>query len=121
MLLDDYHRKLPVLPCYPCPHKGSCCSWGTSVSDQEKELIQAQHGSNSVVWSDEEQEWRTALVNGKCIFWEATGTCQIHSAPYYPKVCKLFPYEADDGGPYKYELGICPELVNNVPHNFSNG
>lgn len=102
---------LKTLPCDPCPHKGACCSWGTSVSFMEKANIQLHHGEDSVVWSEDEQEWRTAVVNGRCFFWKSDGTCKIHGEPYYPRVCRLFPYEdEDDGGPYKYDLGICPEL-----------
>lgn len=102
--------KLPVLPCYPCPHKGKCCSYGASVIGDEEKFIRDAYGDKALVWDEEENGWRTSVVNGWCLFHQEDGTCKIHSEHYYPKVCKLFPYEDVDGGPYKSDLDICPEL-----------
>ncbi len=102
--------KLPILPCYPCPHTGVCCKYGTSVLDDEEKQIRRIYGDGALVWDEEEKEWRTSVVNGYCFFHQQDGTCKIHSEPYYPKVCQLFPYEAVEGGPYQYDLDICPEL-----------
>lgn len=98
-----------VLPCFPCPHKGVCCSYGTALSNDEAFAIYKAEGRSSVVWNIMDKTWRTTIVDNKCIFLKE-GLCSIHDKEYYPKVCKLFPYEDVDGGPYKYELSICPEL-----------
>jgi hypothetical protein len=38
--------------------------------------------------------------------------CSIHSEPYYPAVCRGFPWtDAETGGPYEYDRTICPEFV----------
>jgi hypothetical protein len=38
--------------------------------------------------------------------------CTIHSQPYYPAVCRGFPWiDAETGGPYEYDRTICPEFV----------
>lgn len=102
--------RLPIaLPCFPCPHKGVCCSWGSALSDIENTAIVKAHGKQSTVWNDKDKTWRTAIVDSKCFFLNK-GLCGIHDKEYYPAVCKLFPYKDVDGGPYKYELDICPEL-----------
>lgn len=103
-------RKLPILPCDPCPHKGACCSYGSSVTDTEEKAIRAIYGNEALIWDEEEQGYRTSVVNGKCFF-HSDGLCKIHSETYYPKVCQLFPYESIEGGEYKYDLDICPELI----------
>ena len=103
--------KLPVLPCHPCPHRGVCCSWGTSVSTDEERAIRREHGDDALVWSDEEQGWRTSVRSGQCVFLSEAGLCVIHGEAYYPRVCQLFPYEDVDGGPYQSDLDICPELA----------
>jgi hypothetical protein len=39
-------------------------------------------------------------------------TCAIHAKPYYPAVCRGFPWiDAETGGPYEYDQTICPEFV----------
>ena len=38
--------------------------------------------------------------------------CTIHAEPYYPAVCRGFPWtDAETGGPYEYDRTICPEFV----------
>lgn len=105
---------LPVipatLPCSPCPHKNLCCSYGTALYGDEPAEIRKHHGEASVIWDEEEQELRTAVIDGKCIFL-VDEKCSIHEAPYYPKVCRGFPWTlADTGEPYPYTLEICPEI-----------
>jgi hypothetical protein len=45
------------------------------------------------------------------------GGCSIHGRPYYPAVCKGFPWLDDEGERYEYDVTICgafeerPELV----------
>jgi hypothetical protein len=107
--------KLPILPsklpCFPCPHNSNCCSWGSSLTGDEDAIIAEIYGIDSIMWDEEENGWRTAVVNGKCFFLSDSGSCKIHAEEYYPQVCKLFPYESVEGGPYKYDLeDVCPEL-----------
>jgi hypothetical protein len=38
-------------------------------------------------------------------------TCSIYDKPYYPAVCRGFPFvDAETGGPYEYDRTICPEF-----------
>jgi len=40
-------------------------------------------------------------------------TCVIHDQPYYPAVCRGFPWtDSDTGGPYEFDQTICPEFVS---------
>jgi hypothetical protein len=39
--------------------------------------------------------------------------CTIHARPYYPAVCRGFPWiDAETGGPYEFDRTICPEFVH---------
>ena len=107
-------RSLPTLPaklpCFPCPHGSHCCNWGSAVVADEPDQIRAAHGDAALVWDEEESEWRTSVVNGTCFFQKDNG-CSIHDKPYYPRICRGFPWvDGDKGGPYLYDLTICPEL-----------
>lgn len=98
------------LPCFPCPHQAACCAYGVSLVGDEADVLRARHGTSALVWDDEENEWRTAVVDGKCIFLR-DGACTIHDQPYYPKTCRGFPWlDGETGGPYLYDQSICPEL-----------
>ncbi|MDX2193630.1 MAG: YkgJ family cysteine cluster protein [Gemmatimonadales bacterium] len=101
---------LPVLPCFPCPHASACCSWGTTLTDEEAEAIRAAHGADTCYrtrWG----EWRTRVRKGRCVFLK-DNACRIHGQPYYPEVCRAFPWtDAETGGPYAYTQTICPEFV----------
>ncbi|HEU4569811.1 MAG TPA: hypothetical protein VFS07_04510 [Gemmatimonadales bacterium] len=100
----------PKLPCFPCPHDSACCNYGSTVSDEEAQAIIAEWGEGKVYltrWG----EWRTRVRKGKCVFVVANG-CAIHAKPYYPLVCRGFPWtDAETGGPYEYDQEICPEFV----------
>lgn len=76
----------------------------------EVDVIRSHHGDDAVVWDDEEDEWRTRVEGDKCIFLK-DGLCSIHAAPYYPKICRGFPYtDGETGGPYLYDQTICPDF-----------
>jgi Fe-S-cluster containining protein len=100
---------LPQLPCYPCPHASACCAYGATLSDAEVEAIRAVHGEGKMYrtrWG----EWRTRVVKGRCAFLR-DNACSIYDQPYYPAVCRGFPFvDSETGGPYEYEREICPEF-----------
>jgi len=100
---------LPSLPCYPCPHASACCAYGATLSDDEASAIAAVHGDGKAYrtrWG----EWRTRVVRGRCVFLR-DNACSIYDQPYYPAVCRGFPFvDAETGGPYEYEREICPEF-----------
>jgi hypothetical protein len=110
-------RQLPtVLPCYPCPHDSVCCSWGTSLeADEEKELRRI-YGDAALVWDAEENEWRTSVVltaGGDRCFFLKNNSCSLHDKDHYPRICRGFPWKnGHTGGPYEYDLTICPELAD---------
>jgi len=101
---------LPKLPCFPCPHDAACCAYGSTCSDDEAAAIIAEFGDGKVYrtrWG----EWRTRVKNGRCVFFNGQG-CSIHARPYYPVVCRGFPWtDSETGGPYEYDRTICPEFV----------
>ncbi len=103
--------KFPDLPCYPCPHQSACCSFGVTLSDSEAALVTKAHGGETIYrtrWG----EWRTRVRGKKCVFL-ADNKCSIYAKPYYPAVCKGFPWiDAETGGPYEYDRTICPEFVS---------
>lgn len=102
--------ELPSLPCYPCPHSSSCCAYGVTLSEDEAAAITRIHGGNTVYrtrWG----EWRTRVRGGRCVLLREN-VCTIHAQPYYPAVCRGFPWtDAETGGPYEYDRTICPEFV----------
>lgn len=107
---------LPPLPCYPCPYNASCCAYGATVTDAEAAAIEANHGAG-LVYRTRWGEWRTRVRNKRCALFR-DGGCLIHDAPYYPAVCRGFPWtDAETGGRYEYDITICgefearPELV----------
>ena len=103
------HEPLPTLPCYPCPHQSACCAWGSTLSDWEAAEISAVHGADKVFRS-RGGEWRTRVKNRRCVFL-VNNTCSIYDKPYYPAVCRGFPFvDAETGGPYEYDRTICPEF-----------
>lgn len=105
-------RRLPVaLPCVGCAHGSVCCSWGTMLTEEEKDQVVEAHGPEVVRWVEGDAEWRTSLVGGRCVFSSPDRGCVIHEAPYYPVTCRNFPWLNTAGtGPYEYDLSICPEL-----------
>jgi hypothetical protein len=103
---------LPTLPCYPCPYNASCCAYGSTVSEEEAAAITADHGPN-VVYKTKWGEYRTRVKNGRCILFK-DGGCTIHDKPYYPAVCKGFPWiDAETGGRYEFDIDICGEFAKN--------
>ncbi|HET8650588.1 MAG TPA: YkgJ family cysteine cluster protein [Gemmatimonadales bacterium] len=102
--------RYPALPCYPCPHASACCAHGATVSDEEAAAITAAEGSG-LVYQTRWGEWRTRVKNRRCVFLR-DNTCSIHAQPYYPAVCRGFPWtDAETGGPYEYDRTICPEFL----------
>ncbi len=100
----------PKLPCFPCPHNAACCAYGATVSDDEAAAIIAELGEGKVYrtrWG----EWRTRVRQGRCVFF-VSGGCEIHARPFYPVVCRGFPWtDSETGGPYEFDRTICPEFV----------
>ena len=100
---------VPALPCYPCPHASACCAYGATLSDVEVAAIHAAYGEGKAYrtrWG----EWRTRVVKGRCVFLH-NNACSIYDQPYYPVVCRGFPFvDAETGGPYEFEREICPEF-----------
>ena len=38
-------------------------------------------------------------------------SCELHAEPYYPLVCRGFPWiDSETGGPYEFDRTICPEF-----------
>ena len=103
--------EFPSLPCFPCPHRSSCCAHGVTLSDDEAEAIARAHGA-AAIYRTRWGEWRTRVRSGRCVFLR-DNVCTIHAAPYYPAVCRGFPWtDAETGGPYQYDQTICPEFVS---------
>lgn len=102
---------LPTLPCFPCPHDAACCGYGSTCSDDEAAAIIAEFGEGKVYrtrWG----EWRTRVKGGRCVFFNGQG-CSIHNQPFYPAVCRGFPWtDAETGGPYEFDRTICPEFIS---------
>jgi len=97
------------LPCYPCPHGAACCAYGTTLSDDEAAAIGREHGSH-LIYRTRWGEWRTRVRNRRCVFLK-DNACQLYHAPYYPAVCRGFPwFDAETGGPYQFDQTICPEF-----------
>ena len=80
------------------------------MSDAEADAARAAHGEGKVFrtrWG----EWRTRVVKGRCVFLK-NNACSIYNQPYYPAVCRGFPFvDAETGGPYEFDREICPEFV----------
>lgn len=117
---------LPTLPCFPCPHRATCCAYGTTLSDDEAAAIaKAHHGDR--IYRTRWGEWRTRVRGGRCTFF-VEGGCELHDKPYYPLVCRGFPWvDAETGGPYEFDRTICgefvarPELLTIHPYRGPNG
>ncbi len=100
----------PLLPCYPCPHHSACCAHGVTLTDEEAASIIAAHGE-AMTYRNRLGEWRTRVRRGRCVFLR-DNVCTIHDRPYYPAVCRGFPWiDAEHGGPYEFDQTICPEFV----------
>jgi hypothetical protein len=98
------------LPCYPCPYDSACCAWGTTLTDEEAAALIADHGPE-VAYRTKWGEWRTRVRNRRCALYQEN-RCIIHDAPYYPAVCRGFPWtDAETGGPYEFDRTICPEFL----------
>ncbi len=116
----------PSLPCFPCPHRATCCAYGTTLTDEEAAAIERRHGGDRIYrtrWG----EWRTRVRNGRCTFFVGGG-CELHDQPHYPLVCRGFPWtDAETGGPYEFDRTICgefidrPELIEIHPFRGRNG
>ena len=101
---------LPPLPCYPCPHQSACCAYGVTLGEEEALAMMKVHGE-SVAYKTRWGEWRTRVQGGRCVFLR-DNVCVVHAEPYYPAVCRGFPWtDAETGGPYEYDRTICPEFV----------
>ncbi|HEY4219131.1 MAG TPA: hypothetical protein VGM67_18440 [Gemmatimonadaceae bacterium] len=101
---------VPSLPCYPCPYNASCCAYGVSVSDAEREAIEAHHGPG-LVYRTSGGEWRTRVKGKRCVLFR-DGGCTIHDRSYYPVVCRGFPWtDGETDARYEYDVTICGEFV----------
>jgi hypothetical protein len=100
---------LPSLPCYPCPYASSCCAHGTSLSEEEAFAIEANRGPG-LVYKTHWGEWRTRVQKKRCALYR-DGGCTIHDQPYYPAICRDFPWiDAETGGRYECDVTICGEF-----------
>jgi hypothetical protein len=105
------HSPFPALPCYPCPHHSACCAYGTTVTPAEAKAMEAEHGKGKV-YRTRSGEWRTRVKQKRCVFLVGNA-CSIYNRPYYPAVCRGFPWvDAETGGPYEFDRTICPEFVS---------
>src|SRR3954471_6986150 len=99
----------PGLPCFPCPYNASCCAYGTTVTDQEAAAIEADFGPG-LTYQTRWGEKRTRVRNKRCALFR-DGGCLIHAKPYYPAVCRGFPWtDAETGGRYEHDISICGEF-----------
>src|SRR6476469_5144701 len=55
----------PELPCYPCPYDASCCAYGTTLTDEEARMLEADQGTG-LAYRTRWGEWRTRVRNGRC-------------------------------------------------------
>ena len=79
------------------------------MTDAEVRAIEQEHGPGKV-YRTNEGEWRTRVEQGYCVFHQ-DNVCTIHGKPYYPEVCRCFPWtDAETGGPYQFDQTICPEF-----------
>ncbi|MEP7347697.1 MAG: hypothetical protein ABI877_20675 [Gemmatimonadaceae bacterium] len=101
---------LPALPCYPCPHGSACCAYGVTLSEGEARAISERFGEGTIYrtrWG----ELRTRVKAKRCVFL-VDNACSIYREPFYPAVCRGFPWtDAETGGPYEFDRTICPEFV----------
>lgn len=101
---------MKTLPCFPCPHASSCCWWGVTISLPEMLQMVDRFGL-SVITTGDPGELRTAVVDGRCVFLQ-DNACTIHDTPFYPQVCRGFPFtDAEHGGAYEGDTTICPEML----------
>ena len=74
------------------------------------ELIEADFGAG-LVYRTRWGEFRTRIRGKRCVLFR-DGGCTIHDRPYYPAVCRGFPWtDAETGGRYEYDVSICGEFV----------
>jgi Fe-S-cluster containining protein len=100
----------PPLPCYPCPHGSACCSYGSTLTDEEAQDLSERFGADRV-YQTRWGEWRTRVRAGRCVFLE-NNVCTIYGDRSYPAVCRGFPWvDAEHGGAYEFDRSICPEFV----------
>lgn len=99
-----------TLPCYPCPHKGVCCTHGADLTREEATALTTVFGP-TVVKQFPDGSFRTALRKSTCVFHNAEGLCTLHHTPMYPVVCRAYPWEDGIlGGPYTGDRQECPEF-----------
>jgi hypothetical protein len=126
-------KSLPMLPCYPCPHKNNCCSRGTNLSDDEALLLIRIFGEESVVkltldelksrffdiseefnvntlFNSGKSEYATAIVHNKCFFLKADGSCTIYATELFPKLCDMFPWSDMIHSDRASDSHLCPEM-----------
>ena len=112
---ESTEPEFPKLPCYPCPYGASCCAYGTTLSEEEAAAIEAHLGPGLVMrmkWG----ELRTRVRNKRCVLYR-DGGCSVHDQPFYPALCRGFPWFDPDGRRYEFDLDICgafqdnPELI----------
>jgi Fe-S-cluster containining protein len=118
IILDPSNK---VLPCFPCPHGGSCCDAGVDLTRDEYNALLSTYGAKSV--KIVKGEPRTAVIRAikvtdlmvkaynTCFFKDEDCLCTIHDSPLYPAVCRAYPWEDGIlGGPYKGDRRECPEF-----------
>jgi hypothetical protein len=99
----------PTLPCFPCPHDASCCAYGTTLTPEEAAAIEANYGPG-LVYETRYGEWRTRVRQKRCVMYR-NGGCSIYDQPYYPEMCRAFPWTDAYGDRYEQDIMICGEFV----------
>lgn len=103
---------MSTLPCFPCPHSSACCTWGVSLTEGEAVAIRLRFGAAAIVWSEDEEGYRTATSEGRCVFLEGN-RCRIHEDVEYPSLCAAFPRK--HGAVWCLDdVESCPELQGRV-------
>jgi len=127
-------RHLPLyipekLPCYPCPHKSRCCTYGTTLTHTEAHNLAKTFGSRAVTyldphelksrgWFDELPKrgmWATTLHGDRCSMLQGN-KCIAHNHSHYPKACRAFPYhDPFEPLPQASDAPLCPEVIPYPP------
>ena len=91
----------------PVRISSACCAYGVTLSDDEAAAISRAYGADKAYrtrWG----EWRTRVRGGRCVFLREN-ICTIHAEPFYPAVCRGFPWiDAETGGPYRVRSDDLP-------------
>jgi hypothetical protein len=108
----DEKRKIEHLPCMEFECSDNCCTYGADVEvDEYNILISTALAKPSEFTGPEECDgallYRTVLGPRGCIFLRPERGCRLHSTPYKPLICKIFPRDEAEAQE-AYEDGYLP-------------